>query len=608
MPQENSLDQTNADVLQFLGQQNLSAQQNGGGGYGGGGGNSLNEMMVGSQFQHGLGQQAADAEVARHEKVSQGDLGRLDYAQRRAADRAMEQKKQEFELSKQALDYSASKQAELMLNNKLLYLKLSNSETEASIPIEQKIKENTDSLFKLSTSMNKAAADHSRGSKESEIAFENHRNDLKAHAVAKNTFLAGFDDQNFTQNAAGQKINKTVNVNLLNSAKATSLSNATAQVVNQYFSDPNKLAPRTGVATWGQNVAGAGEYLYELLSSDKTSDWQISGEFGQATNEKNQDIEQKVLASAKQWQNGNLSSRLDQTYAGENFETNRKLSNLFSNDLVSEIFTTNVKNSGISVKEDSTGAMQTLLAKLRDINGREYKTGPDIDQLQKEMKPFIENVAVKVFGNINNAPEVVEIIEQTLKQAVQDGRSISEDVLKTNGEIDDDSVRKAGIAHALSKAGNFLNNFQAATLGQYLTRDQLSIINGSEEQASKMAGSSILGAEDKEVLGTDKGSAQFMPLLADKKFVKLLSSTKDGSNILKMMEEQVNKGKAFQEQRAGATKEKLQFNKNISDADTNRAPAIQKANTDNMATIQKELEDLVSQRSKTKIKDQETYQ
>lgn len=608
MPQENSLDQTNADVLQFLGQQNLSAQQNRGGGYGGGDGNSLNEMMVGSQFQHGLGQQAADAEVARHEKVSQGDLGRLDYAQRRAADRAMETKKQEFELSKQALDYSASKQAELMLNNKLLYLKLSNAETEASIPIEQKIKENTDALFNLSTSMNKAAADHSRGSKESEIAFENHRNDLKAHAVAKNTFLAGFDDQNFTQNAAGQKINKTVNVNLLNSAKATSLSNATAQVVNQYFSDPNKLAPRTGVATWGQNVAGAGEYLWELLSSDKTSDWQISGEFGQATNEKNQDIEQKVLASAKQWQNGNLSSRLGQTYAGENSEINRKLSNLFSNDLVTEIFTTNVKNSGISVKEDATGAMQTLLAKLRDVNGREYKTGPDIDQLQKEMKPFIENVAVKVFGNINNAPEVVEIIEQTLKQAVQDGRSISEDVLKTNGEIDDDSVRKAGIAHALWKAGDFLNNFQAATLGQYLTRDQLSIINGSEEQASKMAGSSILGAEDKEVLGTDKGSAQFMPLLADKKFVKLLSSTKDGSNILKMMEEQVNKGKAFQEQRTGATREKLQLNKNISDADTNRAPAIQKANTDNMATIQKELEDLVSQRSKTKIKDQETYQ
>ena len=252
--------------------------------------------------------------------------------------------------------------------------------------------------------------------------------------------------------------------------------------------------------------------------------------------------------------------------------------------------------------------MQTLLAKLRDMNGREYKTGPEIDQLQKEMKPFIENVAVKVFGDINNAPEVVEIVEQTLKQAIQDSRSISEDVLKPGGEIDDDSIRKAGIAHALWKAGDFLNNFRSATLGQYLTRDQLSIINGSEEQASKMAGSSILGAEDKEVLGTDKGSAQFMPLLADKKFVKLLSSTKDGSNILKMMEEQVNKGKAFQEQRAGATREKLQFNKNISDADTNRIPAIQKANTDNMATIQKQLEDLLSQRSQTKTKDQETYQ
>lgn len=608
MPQENSLDQTNADVLQFLGQQNLSAQQNGGGGYGGGGGNSLNEMMVGSQFQHGLGQQAADAEVARHEKVSQGDLGRLDYAQRRAADRAMEQKKQEFELSKQALDYSASKQAELMLQNKLLYLKLSNSETEASIPIEQKIKENTDALFNLSTSMNKAAADHSRGSKESEIAFENHRNDLKAHAVAKNTFLAGFDDQNFTQNAAGQKITKTTNQNLLGSIKPTSLGNATAQVINQYFSDPNKLAPRTGVSTWGQNFVGAGEYLIEMLTGDKTSNMQISGEFGQSNSPENLDIETKVLASAKLWQNGNLKSRLGKIESDEKNETNRKFANLFSNDLVTEIFTTNVKNSGISVKEDARGSMQTLLAKLRDMSSRDYKTGQDIDKLQKEMKPFIENVAVNVFGDINNAPEVVEIIEQTLKQAAQDGRSISQDVLKDNGEVDDDSVRKAGMAHALTLAGNLSNNFQSATLGQYLTRDQLSIINGSEEQASKMAGSSILGAEDKEVLGTDKGSAQFMPLLADKKFVKLLSSTKDGSNILKMMEEQVNKGKAFQEQRAGATREKLQLNKNISDADTNRAPAIQKANTDNMATIQKQLEDLVSERSKSKTKDQEIYE
>lgn len=601
------VDQTNSDVAQFLGQQNLSAQQNRGGGYGGGGGDSLNDIMIGGQFQHGLSQQAADADVVRHEKVAQGDVSRLDFAQRRAADRSMEQKKQEFELSKQAMEYTASQQKELLLQNKLLSLKLANSEAEASLPIEQKIKENRDALFNLSTSMSKAAAAHSRGSKESEIAFENHRKDLAAHADAKNTFLAGFDDQNYTKTADGKRMVKTVDQNLLGSAKATSLSNATAQVLNQYFSDPNKLAKTTGMERAGTNVAGFVESLGELFTGDNVSGVQISGEFATAHNEQSLNVKTKVLDSALLWQNGNINSRLDWKKGMDDPETMRKNANLFSNDLVTEIFTTNVKNSGITIKEDAKGSVQTLLAKLRDVSSRDYKTSDDMDKLQQEMKPFIENVAVNVFGDPNNAPEVVEIIEQILKQAAQDGRALSQDVIGDNGKIDDNSVRKAGMSHALTIAGNLASNFHAATLGQYMTRDQLALLTGSEEKASQMAGSSILGAEG-EVLGTDKGSAQFMPLLADKKFVKLLSSTKNGSNILKMMEEQVNKGKAFQEQREGSTREKLQFSKNISDADANRVPSIQKANTDNMATIQKELEDLVASRSKTKTKDQETYE
>jgi hypothetical protein len=617
MPQGNPyVDQTNADVAQFLGQQNLSNQQNRGGSFAGGG-ESINDIMIGGKFQHGLGQQAADADVARHEKVAQADVGRMDFAQRRAADRAMEAKKQEFELSKQAMEYTASQQKELLLQNKLLSLKLSNSEAEASLPIEQKIKENKDALFNLSTSMSKAAAEHSRGSKESEIAFENHRKDLAAHADAKNAFLAGFDDQNYTKSADGKRVVKTVDQNLLGSTKATSLSNATAQVLNQYFSDPNKLAPRTGIATLGTSIGTFFEGLGELgTGGNKTYDEKIKGEFSPGLG-REQEIsgdKEKVFSAARLWNKGSLNQQLKETMTSGLFtpditddETARKNANLFSNDLLTEIFTTNVKNSGISVKEDAKQSMQTLLAKLRDVSSRDYKTSDDMDKLQQEMKPFIENVAVNVFGDPNNAPEVVEIIEHTLKQAAQDGRNLSQDVLGAGGNIDDNSVRKAGMSHALTLAGNLANNFHAATLGQYMTRDQLSLLTGSEKQASEMAGSPILGAEG-EVLGTDKGSAQFMPLLADKKFVKLLSSTKNGSNILKMMEEQVNKGKAFQEQRAGATREKLQYNKNISDADTNRVPAIQKANTDNMTTIQKELEDLVASRSKSKTKDQETYQ
>jgi len=543
MPQENPyIQQTNADAAQFFAQQNLANQQNRGGG--GGGGNSLQEIMTGNQFQHGLDQKAADADLARKQQMAKlnfsqdMELRKVDAAnaginQERANQYAQSQEatqnanamarqaqqntfasEEQLKEHKRSLDTFAYQQQEIakaQLRVQLAKTKQDQNEDDATGSIRKEIDDAEASLYTLQKQSIKAGALFASQHEGQNEAYTQNIKALESLKKAKDERLAPI----------------SIALNTRGKFQDVEVSAITAKTLTDFLSIDARPIPA------GDKLNRLGEWFGEFGSGDPTvKDAEISSKFQHSP-----DIAQGLLTEAANYSSGALRPKLIENAAFKTADTNSPAVRALRSKITNDLITNALDASGVFVVADKVEAqkqIQSLMNNLQGQIGNPIASEEDINTVFKSISPLIDSLSLSLFGNQHSQAEVVDFITNTCKNVNKDSLILGSKVTETMGAKDSllgyDTVVTAGLANVLKEIGKNVNFFKTITKGKYLTTDDMDLMLGNLNKADGDVNQTLQDPEVMRIMdlfdSTSKSSNKMRGTLEAKKALALQEKTR----------------------------------------------------------------------------------
>ena len=536
------IQQTNADAAQFFAQQNLANQQNRGGG-GGGSGNSLQEIMTGGQFQHGLDQKAADADLARKQEMAKlafsqdMELRKVDaanaginqeranqYAQgqeatqnanamaRQAQQQTFQQQEQatqntfvsaeaqkRVEQDRKTAEHSANLMARKQQEVQLLDLELEQAGEASQAGIAAKLDVAKAELRKLENSVLAGNAAYAEADVERKQKYTNHRNDMTKLEESKKTALQPITD------VASQKSDLTIGGVVI-----TGVSHGTKKGVSLRNSTEGKDTSGPGRAL----VAGAAkgfEGVMEFFGAgdSTTADIDVRETLAAMANP---EYAKQILASAYNFQGGALQSQIkiprvssdrlpivDSTnptgivgntiISGKETEGDRTEVRAFRSQLGSDALMGVLESSNIPIadKAQTESLFQELMTTLQEQSGTKYTSAEQTKAAFERLNPILTKLSSAIYGNEFNQPEVFDIFTTVAQGWAADALKFEDAVankLSQNVSVDGNTVILAAHADAYKALGKLSGIAKSLTKNQLLTADTLTTLNAAMKEAS----------------------------------------------------------------------------------------------------------------------------
>lgn len=604
------IQQTNADAAQFFAQQNLAAQQNRGGG-GGGSGNSLQEIMTGGQFQHGLDQKAADADLARKQEMAKlafsqdMELRKVDaqnaginqeranqYAQGQEATRnanAMaqqgqqnifqqeeqakqntfvdEQTKKKFDNDKATALYALKLQTDAQYAVQLAELKLAQSGEGMDSEINKQLDEAKKRLQDIEDKNLAAEVTFSKSSEDRNKKRINQLSQLKATEKAKKEYIQpilAVTSQKKKMQIEGSELE---------------LSFAGEKGISLRLNTEGR-----DITGYTENIVLAGaravETLTEFGNNDPTT---ASVDINKRlVNMSNPEYAKQIHASAINWNGGSLAQQIGREGMSDK-ETDIRS---FRTQIATDSFMGVLESSNIPIadKAGTEKLFQNLMNKLQEKIGTKISTPEDIENAWAELNPILTELSKTMYNNEFNQAEVMDVFSAVSQGWAQDGVQLDDAVRKHMGRevsVDGNTVVLAGHADAFKYLGKTYGVIKTMSRNKVFTIDNITTLNAALDKA-----------------GGDVGA-----VLADPEMLKILTAAdedqaKQGKPSTRSVMEEIVSGARNEKQRiADVAKQKLDEGRRKIEIDR-LIPKAESRKTANAIAVLEELKRLNLNRDK----------
>lgn len=491
------IDQTNADVAQFFGAQNLAAQQNRGGGYGGTVNNDSSGDLALLMKKYDLENNSSN------QTSSQNMRENADASSLRIAE-----KKQMSDMDRETLQYVANLKQKYAMEESMLNMQMAQATDEQKMVLEQKLNEIDKKQFQLSQADIKTNADLVAGNEQAQLSIANYRNSLQETLNAKN------DRFKNVQSIFTSDFSKNHDANLMNT--------------------PGKLGWKREAGVLGSLSAGLVKGASSIFPGDKIGDVDLTsylrgadidlrrGENVTTTGDltgSNNAASAESVAAAMEWGgkiegNKSLYDVLKPTGLINDYQHKSKAkADAFVSDYYTDIMTkgfTALQGVEGQIRPDQANAaikkLNDFLMKSKSID----RTSSEaiIAQNKAELAPILKEVSMAIYGSPDHVPEIVddmaEIFTVSSTQQAQHAQAIEAQL----GEITPETLQQASLGYVKGNASSMKHVLLALSGGE-LTRKNLERVLGAVDLTK--------GAEGYEV-------KQIEQLMGNKEYKKIFDA------------------------------------------------------------------------------------
>ena len=548
MPQgSENIIQTNSDVAQFVGAQNLAAQQNRGGGYGGGGGGAdYDQMLEMMETRFNQDRQINEQQFSQNTQA----MGMQNRMQNSNADKARDRDRKAFgELLNQ--------KQQLIIRDQMLQIQLSQADSSSYDLIRQQLLENNQKRDNLDQLDVESVFEAAGAQKEVQEGIANTYNTVNEQKIARDVLLKTAFGNIKEVNEQGNNKGVFNTVDSWNKTKG------------KFFSTPS-----LGTRIIG-GVAEAGEYLYEIASGDNVSDMAISREYSGGKHP-------GVLDAALLFNNSTLKTVMPEYYKQE---PSISKANELSSNLLTDIIMDGASTSGFPRLDKITATQAITKLVNASLSWSSNSANKDPQELQKQILPLLKEASVAVFGHENNAPELADFLDEYLTQIAAESSKYGSKVINAESGVDAESVQNASISYSLGQASKIKSVLNAATSGQMMRGQDMTLLLEAVARAKR---SKMQYDENGNPTGTtDTYETDAISRLLDSQngvIPKEFEQLKPGFAKVKRLEESNVKRQAI------SKKEKLRLANERQNMDLDQLPQAQKAaNAQKMALLQELL-------------------